>query len=234
MQPGGLARHAARDGRGMAPIFKRRDGMNSKAFLCAGIAAACLTVLGTASPAKQATPKEKFDLASLANGETRTFGEGDHAITATRQGDEVVVTYGDDGGRKTLRCQVGKDSCYAMTLSDDGMAHVVMLDKKSGSDKERTRIVLADGDADGNVVTVSGDGDGDGEPAIHVIRIHDDEGRILRCPEGDATLTLKDGEEDKGQYLCPRHNLRMELSKEPVIVKKVRVEKKSKDKDADE
>ncbi|HEV8336629.1 MAG TPA: hypothetical protein VGR67_09450 [Candidatus Polarisedimenticolia bacterium] len=206
--------------------------MNWKASLCAGIAAACLTVLGTASPAKQAAPMEKFDLASLANGETRTFGEGDHAITATRQGAEVVVTYGDDGGRKTLHCQVGKDSCYAMTLSDEGKAHVVVLDKKSGPDKDLTRIVLADGDADENVVTVSGDGDE--EPGIHVIRIHDDEGKILRCPEGDATLTLKDGEEDKGQYLCPRHSLRMELSKEPILIKKIRVDKKSKDKDADE
>jgi hypothetical protein len=82
------------------------------------------------------------------------------------------------------------------------------------------------------VVTINGDGDE--EPGIHVIRIHDDEGRILRCPEGDATLTLKDGEEDEGQYLCPRHKLRMELSKEPILIKKIRVDKKSKDKDADE
>jgi hypothetical protein len=207
--------------------------MDWKALLCTGIAAACLTVLGTASPVKQAAPMEKFDLADLANGETRTFGEGDHAMTATRQGDEVVVTYGDDGGRKTLRCRMGKDSCYAMTVSDAGKARIVVLDKRGGSDKDLTRIVLADGEEgeDSKLMTLTSDGDE--EPGIHVIRIHDDEGKILRCPEGDATLTLKEGEEDKGQYLCPRHNLRMELSKEPVIIKKIRVDKKSKDKDAE-
>jgi hypothetical protein len=69
-----------------------------------------------------------------------------------------------------------------MTLSEEGKARVVVLDKRGGSDKEMTRIVLADGEAgeDSKLMTLTGEGDE--EPGIHVIRIRDDEGKILRCP----------------------------------------------------
>jgi hypothetical protein len=50
---------------------------------------------------------------------------------------------------------------------------------------------------------------------------------MLRCPEGDATLTLKKGEENSGPYFCPKHNLKMEPVKGNVIIKKVTVDKTS-------
>ena len=43
-------------------------------------------------------PLEVVELRDLADGETRTFGEGDHAVTATRDGDRVVLNlHGPDG-----------------------------------------------------------------------------------------------------------------------------------------
>jgi hypothetical protein len=186
---------------------------------------------------------QKFNLADLANGESRTFGEGEQAITATRYGDDIEVTYqGKDGENKkqTLHCTVGKDNCYAMTLSGEGKGHVVVLSKTgtvvADGGKELTKIVLADGsgeskslmvfasdgdDADSKSVVVSG-----GPGMSWVVEIHEEGTTLLQCPKGDATLTLKKGEENSGPYLCPKHNLKMEAVKTPVVIKKVEVQKK--------
>jgi hypothetical protein len=60
---------------------------------------------------------------------------------------------------------------------------------------------------------------------VHLVRIGEDGGKMLRCPEGDATLTLKKGEEDSGPYFCPKHNLKMEPVKEKVFIKKIELDR---------
>lgn len=235
-------------------------------LFCTIVLAAIGLSLVTAAPpsSKTADAPQKFNLADLANGETRTFGEGDHAITATRRGDDIEVTFTADDGKsrnQTLHCTVGKDSCYAYAVSEGGEGHVVVLSKTGASagkdgEKELTKVVLADGtpdarqlmvfaadDEDGSQVVIKGDGEGmtwittdvetaevagggtAAHPGMKVIKVVAEGGSVLRCPEGDATLTLKKGEEKTGPYFCPRHNLKMELSKEPIVIKKhVKVE----------
>ena len=251
-------------------------------LLCTLFIATIGIVLLAVAPAagKTGDAPEKFNLADLANGESRTFGQGDYAITATRHGDEVTFTLqrdGTSGGKKTFACTVGKDHCYVMTRGEDGKGQVVVLSKsdagKDGKKTVTTRVVASgdsagekkimvftpddgeedviinelepgmkwvtsqvDVDDDSGEVFIHSDGEGmavvttdisETEPGVKVIRIVAEGGTVLRCPEGDATLTLKKGEEKTGPYFCPKHNLKMEPSKEPVIIKeKVKVEKK--------
>jgi hypothetical protein len=77
-------------------------------------------------------------------------------------------------------------------------------------------------------------GDGESLPGVKVIRIHDEAAVMLECPEGDATLTLKKGDENSGPYFCPKHNVKMEKATAPVIMKKIVVDTKSKDGKDDE
>jgi len=197
--------------------------MRRKLIWSLGIAAVCLS-LAVAGPraGKSSDHVEKFNLADLADGETRTFGDGESAVTATRKGDEVVVNYGGgDGEKKTLRCTLGKETCYAMTLDGEGKKVMVF---SSDDDSEASQIVV-DG-SDPHMTWLTKDGT-KGAAGVKVIRLHDDGGTVLSCPEGDATLVLKKGEEKTGPYFCPKHNLRMEKSKNPIVIKKIEVEKKS-------
>jgi hypothetical protein len=252
-------------------------------LICTLFIAAIGIALVAAAPGagRAADAPEKFNLADLADGESRTFGEGDHAVTATRKGGEITITLRSDspkGGKETFTCAVGKDHCYVMTRGEDGKGQVVVLSKsdagKDGKKTVTTRVVASgdsageknimvftpddgdenviikelepgmkwvtsqvDVDDDSGEVIIHSDGEGmavvttdisETEPGVKVIRIVAEGGTVLRCPEGDATLTLKKGEEKTGPYFCPRHNLKMEPAKEPVIIKeKVKVEKKS-------
>jgi len=189
-----------------------------------GITVICLSlaVAGPRSGSKSSDHVEKFNLADLADGETRTFGEKDSAVTATRKGNDIVVTYGGgDGEKKTLHCTVGKETCYAMTLDGEGKKIMVF---SSGDDPEGSHVVLDENDLHMTWMTADGD---KGATGVKVILIHDDGGTVLSCPEGDATLVLKKGEEKTGPYFCPKHDLRMEKSKNPIVIKKIEVEKKS-------
>ena len=178
---------------------------------------------------------ETIKLEDLADGESRTWGEGDHSITATRKGEEVTLTVHTRNGEKTLRFTTGKDSSSRMTLDADGKSLVVLerLEGKAGDD-EGTFIITADADESGRV-RIHGTGPDavittahveESGPGTKVIRIVAEGGTLLRCPEGDATLTLKKGEEETGPYFCPRHNLKMEPSREPVIMKEMKIERK--------
>ncbi len=229
------------------------------AFFIAAVSIALLAAVPGAGKASDAP--QKFNLADLADGETRTFGEGDHAITATRNGDDVTITYKGDSkaGTHTLHCTAGKDSCFATILGTDGKTPMVMLSKSgpaggNSHPKVATKVVLLGDDADpkklgdldsddesGDPMVVSSDDSGmvwvtsdedTSTPGTHsgvrVIKIVTDAGTVLRCPEGDATLTLKKGEENTGPYFCPRHNLKMEPSKDPVVIsQKIKLEKHS-------
>ena len=234
--------------------------MNKALGLTLGAAALSLSVLVAGTTTEKPAPKvQKVDLSEMKDGETRNLGKGDSAISATRKGDVVTITYGEhDGEKKTIKCTLGKDSCYAMTVDGAEKARVVVVNKSGKEGKDADRIVIQDGDEAGKGMFVFSDGEGgpnhqvivdavhpgmswvssgDGEslPGVKVIRIHDEAAVMLECPEGDATLTLKKGDENSGPYFCPKHNVKMEKATAPVIMKRVVVDTKSKeDKDDEE
>ena len=186
-------------------------------------------------------------LEDLADGETRTFGEGDHKVTVTRTGDQLTVTI---AGLEGLH---GK--------------HVLLVDGDHGADVETGEDHLLWIGEDGKVITIKGaDADGkvmiktsgDGteiEKEVHVIRIGEDgekhaenitidvmkEGgqphvikmiskgdhghgdkTVLRCPEGDTTMVI-DKEDAEETYLCPKHKIEMKPVVHKVVKKKVEV-----------
>jgi len=205
------------------------------------IAAICLSPLLAAPCSAHASDMpQTINLADLADGETRTFGEGDHAVTITRKGDELILTVRSEKGEKTLHFTVGKDSESVMTLDGEGESRLVVMTRSGHSgDDEDTFFITAGADDSGHVTihgagpdavittdAVAGSGKG-----MKVIRIGAEGGAVLRCPEGDATLVLKKGEEKTGPYFCPRHNLQMEPSKDPVVIKELKIDRKSKSKD---
>ncbi len=233
--------------------------MNKALGLTLGAAALSLSVLVAGTTTDKPAPKvQKVDLSEMKDGETRNLGKGDSAISATRKGDVVTITYGEhDGEKKTIKCSLGKDSCYAMSVDGAGKARVVVVNKPGKEGKDADRIVIQDGDEAGKGMFVFSDGEGgpdhqvivdavhpgmswvssgDGEslPGVKVIRIHDEAAVMLECPEGDATLTLKKGDENSGPYFCPKHNVKMEKATAPVIMKRVVVDTKSKDDKDDE
>jgi len=232
--------------------------MNKAVGLTLGAAALSLSVLVAGTTVEKPGHKaQKVNLSELKDGETRSLGTGDSAMSATRKGDVITITYGEhDGEKRKIKCTLGKDSCYAMTMGADG-AHVVVVNKSGKDGNEPDKIVIQDGDESGKGMFVFTDdeggadhqvivdalhpgmswvssGDGESIPGVKVIRIHDEAAVMLECPEGDATLTLKKGEENSGPYFCPKHNVKMEKASSPVIMKKVVVDTKSKDDQSDE
>jgi len=66
---------------------------------------------------------------------------------------------------------------------------------------------------DGNVrVFVTPNGEG----GAHARRLwlHAD-GTTLRCPEGDTTMHLQEGDEDEGPFYCPKHDIKLEKVDRP-------------------
>jgi hypothetical protein len=82
---------------------------------------------------------ETIDLSELADGETRTFGEGESQISVTRDGDEVTITHpGEEGGR-SISCDLSTDSCSIMHIDGDPSKNVIMIKKTGhceGSDED--------------------------------------------------------------------------------------------------
>ena len=233
--------------------------MNRLLGLTMGAAALSLSVLVAAPTTKQKL--EKVDLSQMKDGETRTLGEGDHTLTAKRRGDVITLEFGEDGEKRTVKCTVGKDSCYAMTSAGDGTSKMIVINKgKAG--KDSSPVIVNSGTGEGSFVFATADApDGadiildavddvddvdmswftaDGDellPGMKMKMFHmqGDGGAILQCPEGDATLTLKKGEEDSGPYYCPKHNLKMEKSKGHTFVKRLAItHDDAKDKDEKE
>lgn len=229
--------------------------MNRMLGLTLGVAALSLSVLtaGTGADRHRTFDQkmEKVDLSDLRDGETRTIGKGETAIVATRKGDQVTMEFsGHDGGKKSVKCEIGKSSCYVMTTDGEGKGQVVVVNKSGDGGKQIEKIVLQEGDGDESKVMVfAGHGDGDpmivdalpggmswvtssdgkGAKGVKVIKIQGEGATVLECPEGDATLTLKKGEEKSGPYFCPKHNLKMEAAKLPTFMKKIEVTTDSSD-----
>jgi hypothetical protein len=166
----------------------------------------------------------KIDLAELQDGETRTFGTGEDVITATREGDTIRLKL--PRGERTIDCSVGKGHCYAFTTVGDGDGPSVLMLKNINDDGDGERKVEV-------VKIVTGEDAGDAQSLLSWVHDEDvyvagdavkvvtktggphgvltmigENGRQLRCPEGDSTLSLDD--EDDGIYYCPKHNVEME------------------------
>jgi len=187
---------------------------------------------------------EKFDLSELGDGETRTFGEGDHTITATREGDEISIKIaGKDGDMRTITCTANAGECMAITSGDGDGPQMFMLRNTVGGDDGDHRVevvkIVSDhaaleshgvvdvwvgdhpgAELDEDVIVMSG--------GPRVLAFVGEGGHRLRCPEGDATLTLE--EDDDTTYYCPKHNIEMEKADIPTMERRVLV---IKEKDGD-
>jgi len=197
-----------------------------------GLASAMITILtSVVSPAVVSIvgdeAAEIVDLSSLSDGETRTFGSGEHVITATRNGESIAIALpaGEDGRVKTIDCRLGgPGGCFAFTTGDAAGVKVIAVDGQGGdSVRRKVEIVRIGGDEgtafsdhEAQVLVLKGDGDVDaqweslidlGGAHGQVVRLHGDE-RILRCPEGDTTMRLD--EDDTATYSCPRHDVALE------------------------
>jgi hypothetical protein len=121
---------------------------------------------------------EVFDLADLADGETRVFGEGERQVTVTRNGDVATISRpaaGDDS-KIDIECHLDSDVCQVTTFDDDSRRVMIMI--------EKTReCVDGDGDCDG-VVSAFASGEAHAEVFMH---------HALDCgdDEEDCEATIK-------------------------------------------
>ena len=202
----------------------------------------------------------EFNLADLADGETRTFGEGDRQITVHREGEIATITRDAAGEAEALdvTCELQRDTCTVMQFDDSDriMISIAKTRECVGGEGDCTDFVFGGGVHDGGhlaqvvvdaIVDCQPDGESEcedlheilayGGPAGHrVIRIEttddgegaehstirlrglsgggnwigaDDDSVVLRCSEGDATLTV-DAEEADDIFLCPKHSTPLE------------------------
>ena len=200
---------------------------------------------------------ETFDVSDLADGESRTFGEGEGQITVTRSGDEVTISHPGDTGASKVICQISTDSCQILSVGGDDAQHMIMIRKTAeceGGEEDCLDIMTQFGTAVGGehnmmVMSVDCDDDEDCVHSIHpgadghlghhaVVEVHQGDGAMvdvmkhvvvsgegdaggqfvyittgdkltLRCPEGDATITVDKDEADE-TFLCPKHSVPLE------------------------
>lgn len=74
---------------------------------------------------------ESFDVADLADGETRILGSGEKQITATRSGDEVTLsrTRSTEADEVAISCTISEDSCKVLTFPSDPGKVLVVVEK---------------------------------------------------------------------------------------------------------
>jgi hypothetical protein len=187
---------------------------------------------------------ERIDLADLADGETRTFGEGEHQITAAREGDLITIAVGDTEMVSDFTCDAAEDNCFVIRSGDDDAVKLMVTKGGEGhGHMEQQVMVMALGDRehdsdhefffsdeDGEQVNVMvsthGEGghwvskddgqvrvivtrDGESDPHVNRILLRAD-AATLRCPEGDTTMRLQEGDEDEGPFYCPKHDIKLE------------------------
>jgi hypothetical protein len=120
---------------------------------------------------------QTLKLEDLADGETRTFGEGDHKVTVTRNGDKLSVKIDGMEGLHGKHVMIGsaghdidcdtEDGDCNLWVSDDGN----IIKMGTGGMHGNMMFIGDEGDAHGNVIIKSmGDGT-DIEKEVHVIRI---------------------------------------------------------------
>lgn len=153
--------------------------MNARRFLSIAVVLALFPIGASGDGVSS-----RHELADLADGETRTFGSGDHAVEAFRAGDLVTLTFaGPGGGSRELRVDLtaggGTVTVNDSTASEGRAARASVEVPES----QRLRIQPLFETSDGRLLA--------GE-------------RLLRCPEGGDTL-MKAPRGDGASYRCPRH-----------------------------
>ena len=209
---------------------------------------------------------QTLKLEDLADGETRTFGEGDHKVTVTRNGDKLSlnveglegihgkhVTIGSAG--HDIDCDADSGDCNVWISEDgnvitlgaggiggDAHANVIIEALAEGGDIEKEVHVIRIGEGGENTFTIDVNGEGAGSHIVkmiggghHVghgngmfITSGDSDKTILRCEEGDTTMTV-DSEEADEIFFCPRHKTELKQVGRKVIHKKIEVRTKGDD-----
>jgi hypothetical protein len=172
-----------------------------------------------------------IDLSDLRDGETRTFGSGEHAIDVTREGDVIRITLprGDGDDAKVIDCKLGgSGGCYAFSTDHTVGVKMIVVDGDDDGAIKRKIEVIKIGEDGGNVFhhrdanvlawSTAGDGDLDVLAAAHVLHLGDGK-RVLRCPEGDTTMRLE--KDDDRTFYCPQHNVELDEVEIERIMKRI-------------
>jgi hypothetical protein len=94
------------------------------------------------------------------------------------------------------------DSDHEFFFSDEDGEQVNVMVSTHG--EGHTWVSRDDGD-----VRVFVTRDGEGSPHARRVLLHADT-TTLRCPEGDTTMHLQEGDEDEGPFYCPKHDIKLE------------------------
>ncbi len=170
---------------------------------------------------------ERFDLADLADGETRVFGEGEKQLTARRSGDEVVLSRPASGGESAMRitCRLSTDACSVVTIDGETPKTMVIVEKSrechgDDADCEVDADVIGSLPHGAKVIVRRVECDGEdcqdvdetleATAGAAVVHVETAGGRtVLRCPKGDTTMRVESDEASK-TWLCPKHSLPLE------------------------
>jgi hypothetical protein len=183
----------------------------------------------------------EFDVADLADGETRVIGVGDKQITATRSGDEVTLSRpatGDDSAL-SITCRLSTDTCKVLTFEDDPEKVMIVIKKTRecvdgvgdcdvdvditalgdiGEDSHARIIVrkTVECDDEGNC-TESDDvteGSFHGHGMVHVESAAGSPGEVVVIEKGGPGQLVFIGESDKAVLSCPEGDTTMRVDRE--------------------
>lgn len=188
-----------------------------------------------------------LNLEDFADGESRTFGEGDHKVVVTRTGDRLSVKIDGLDGLHGKHVMIGSAGHDIECGDDDGDCNLWVSE-------DGTIITLGEGGIGGNAMFFSDEGDARGniEKEVHVVRIGeggentftvdvdglvghhaghgnamfitsgDSDKTVLRCEEGDTTMTV-DSEHAEDVFFCPLHKTELKPVVRKVIQRKIEV-----------
>ena len=186
---------------------------------------------------------ETFDVADLLDGELRVFGAGADEITVARRGDEVTIERAAESGsaEPTIKCRLGTDHCKILTFADAPEKVLVLVERTEACEEgaaacgdlhlrhaiagDAMQIVLHE-----RVECPEGE---ECEPVLErsatlVLEALGGRplGALLRCPEGDARITVEEDEAAQ-VFLCPKHSVPMERVESPaheVLLERIRTD----------
>lgn len=134
-----------------------------------------------------------------------THGDGEHGAIIVKHGttdlaQESAFVWTSEGGD-------GKSMAFH---PEDGEREIQVIAEVDDEGGEPKVTVISPGDA-GAVWDVQESGAA-GDGTVKIIRV-EIKGSVLRCPEGDTTMRVEEG--DTATYLCPKHNVALEKAKGP-------------------
>jgi hypothetical protein len=184
---------------------------------------------------------EVFNLADLADGETRVFGEGDRQVTVSRNGDVATISRPatDDDRKLDIECHLDSDVCEVTTFDGDSRRVMIMIQKTrecidGEGDCDHAASALAFGEASGQITlhkTIAcKEHDDDCEATIQHLSLGEGPGHatIVIERDGDAGAMTQDvflmaepgsGEvmiikDDKATLRCPEGDVTMRVERE--------------------